>query len=189
MLRICRAALGAALCLQYLLASVKINCSTSKKLTVMKQVENSFIITGFVAKDAEIRTFTNNDVARFPMAIGRKETKDNATNRVSAFINVESLAQERQRIVRVAEKRYAAHHRGVFEARRVDRQERCQAERHQVRGQEVLRGGGETGEGRKAPTQGSRQETEGGGIDRFPLRKERLRPLFSCSMHMKPCSF
>ena len=56
----------------------------------MKQVENSFIITGFVAKDAEIRTFTNNDVARFPMAIGRKETKDNATNRVSAFINVEA---------------------------------------------------------------------------------------------------
>ena len=47
----------------------------------MKQVENSFILTGFVAKDAEIRTFTNNDVARFPMAIGRKETKDNATNR------------------------------------------------------------------------------------------------------------
>ena len=47
-------------------------------------------ITGFVAKDAEIRTFTNNDVARFPMAIGRKETKDNATNRVSAFINVEA---------------------------------------------------------------------------------------------------
>lgn len=33
----------------------------------MKQVENSFVITGFVAKDAEIRTFTNNDVARFPM--------------------------------------------------------------------------------------------------------------------------
>ena len=42
----------------------------------MKQVENSFVITGFVAKDAEIRTFTNNDVARFPMAIGRKETKE-----------------------------------------------------------------------------------------------------------------
>ena len=56
----------------------------------MKQVENSFILTGFVAKDAEIRTFTDNDVARFPMAIGRKETKDNATNRISAFINVEA---------------------------------------------------------------------------------------------------
>ena len=56
----------------------------------MKQVENSFILTGFVAKDAEIRTFTDNDVARFPMAIGRKETKNKATNRISAFINVEA---------------------------------------------------------------------------------------------------
>lgn len=56
----------------------------------MKQVENSFIITGFVAKDAEIRTFTNSDVARFPLAIGRKETKGNETTRVSAFMNVEA---------------------------------------------------------------------------------------------------
>ena len=144
----------------------------------MKQVENSFVITGFVAKDAEIRTFTNNDVARFPMAIGRKETKVHQR---------ESLAQERQRIVRVAEKRYAAHHRGLFEARRVDRQERYQAERHQVRGQEVLRSGGETGEGREAPTQDPRQETEGGSIDLFHLRKERLRPLFLCSMHLVTC--
>ena len=86
----------------------------------MKQVENSFIITGFVAKDAEIRTFTNNDVARFPMAIGRKETKDNATNRVSAFINVEAWRKSGQRIIRVIEKGYAAYHRGLSEARRVD---------------------------------------------------------------------
>ena len=137
----------------------------------MKQVENSFIITGFVAKDAEIRTFTNNDVARFPMAIGRKETKDNATNRVSAFNNEEAWR-----------KRGSA-----FEARRVDRQERYQAERHQVRGQEVLRSGGETGEGREAPTQDPRQETEGGSIDLFHLRKERLRPLFLCSMYLVTC--
>ena len=152
----------------------------------MKQVENSFIITGFVAKDAEIRTFTNNDVARFPMAIGRKETKERHQPRVCLHQRG-SLAQERQRIVRVAEKRYAAHHRGLFEARRVDRQERYQAERHQVRGQEVLRSGGETGEGREAPTQDPRQETEGGSIDLFHLRKERLRPLFLCSMHLVTC--
>ena len=56
----------------------------------MKQSENSFVITGFVAKDAEIRQFTNNDVARFPLAIGRKETKDGQETRVSAFINVEA---------------------------------------------------------------------------------------------------
>ena len=139
----------------------------------MKQVENSFVITGFVAKDAEIRTFTNNDVARHQPRVRLHQRG--------------SLAQERQRIVRVAEKRYAAHHRGLFEARRVDRQERYQAERHQVRGQEVLRSGGETGEGREAPTQDPRQETEGGSIDLFHLRKERLRPLFLCSMHLVTC--
>ena len=83
----------------------------------MKQVENSFILTGFVAKDAEIRTFTNNDVARFPMAIGRKETKDRQRHQPHIrFHQCGSLAQERQRIVRVAEKGYAAHHRGVSEA-------------------------------------------------------------------------
>ena len=56
----------------------------------MKQVENSFVITGFIAKDAEIRTFNNNDLARFPLAVGRTETKDNETTRVSAFLNVEA---------------------------------------------------------------------------------------------------
>ena len=55
----------------------------------MKQVENSFSITGFIAKDAEIRTFTNNSLARFPLAISRQETKDSETTRVSAFLNVE----------------------------------------------------------------------------------------------------
>lgn len=56
----------------------------------MKQVENSFVITGFVAKDAEIRTYNNNDLARFPLAVGRTETKGNETIRVSAFLNVEA---------------------------------------------------------------------------------------------------
>ena len=55
----------------------------------MKQVENSFSITGFIAKDAEIRTFTNNSLARFPLAISRQETKGSETTRVSAFLNVE----------------------------------------------------------------------------------------------------
>lgn len=55
----------------------------------MKQVENSFIITGFIAKDAEIRPFPNNSLARFPLAIARQETKGNETIRVSAFLNVE----------------------------------------------------------------------------------------------------
>lgn len=56
----------------------------------MKQVENSIIITGFVAKDAEIHACTNSDVARFPLAVGRKETRDGSEVRVSAFLNVEA---------------------------------------------------------------------------------------------------
>ena len=39
----------------------------------MKKIENSFVVTGFVAKDAEIRQFTNTSVARFPLAISRQE--------------------------------------------------------------------------------------------------------------------
>ena len=38
-----------------------------------KVVENSFAVTGFVGKDAEIRQFTTASVARFPLAVRRKE--------------------------------------------------------------------------------------------------------------------
>ena len=38
-----------------------------------KVVENSFAVTGFVGKDAEIRQFTTASVARFPLAVSRKE--------------------------------------------------------------------------------------------------------------------
>ena len=37
----------------------------------MKKIENTFAVTGFVGKDAEIRSFTNASVARFSLAIGR----------------------------------------------------------------------------------------------------------------------
>ena len=40
-----------------------------------KVVENSFAVTGFVGKDAEIRQFTTASVARFPLAVSRKEQK------------------------------------------------------------------------------------------------------------------
>ena len=36
-----------------------------------KVVENSFAVTGFVGKDAEIRQFTTASVARFPLAVSR----------------------------------------------------------------------------------------------------------------------
>ena len=42
----------------------------------MKKIENSFVVTGFVAKDAEIRQFTNTSVARFPLAISRQERSE-----------------------------------------------------------------------------------------------------------------
>lgn len=58
----------------------------------MKKVENNFAITGFIGKDAEIRNFANNSVARFPLAIAhtQKRGDDQQETRTSAFINVEA---------------------------------------------------------------------------------------------------
>ena len=56
----------------------------------MKKIENSFAVTGFVGKDAEIRSFTNASVAHFSLAIGRQEKNGEETKRKSAFINVEA---------------------------------------------------------------------------------------------------
>ena len=56
----------------------------------MKKIENSFAVTGFVAKDAEIRQFTTASVARFPLAIARQEKNGEDTNRVSALMNMEA---------------------------------------------------------------------------------------------------
>ncbi len=56
----------------------------------MKKIENNFVVTGFVGKDAEIRQFTNASVARFPLAVSRLEKNGEETNRVSAFINFEA---------------------------------------------------------------------------------------------------
>lgn len=57
----------------------------------MKKIENNFVVTGFVGKDAEIRQFTNASVARFPLAVSRLEKNgDDNSNRVSAFMNCEA---------------------------------------------------------------------------------------------------
>ena len=56
----------------------------------MKKIENNFVVTGFVGKDAEIRQFTNASVARFPLAVSRLEKNGEESNRVSAFINFEA---------------------------------------------------------------------------------------------------
>ena len=54
----------------------------------MKKIENNFTVSGFVGKDAEIRQFTTASVARFPLAVSRKE--QNGEEYVSSFIYVEA---------------------------------------------------------------------------------------------------
>ena len=56
----------------------------------MKKMENSFVVSGFVGKDASIHQFSTASVARFPLAISRTEKSGEETIRTSAFINVEA---------------------------------------------------------------------------------------------------
>ena len=56
----------------------------------MKKMENSFVVSGFVGKDASIHQFSTASVARFPLAISRTEKSGEETIRTSAFINVET---------------------------------------------------------------------------------------------------
>lgn len=57
----------------------------------MKKIENNFVVTGFVGKDAEIRQFTNASVARFPLAVSRLENNGEESKRVSAFMSKHSI--------------------------------------------------------------------------------------------------
>ena len=61
---------------------------TSKNSTIMKKIENTFAVSGFVGRDAEIRQFANTSVARFSMAVGRTEKSGDESTRVSAFMNI-----------------------------------------------------------------------------------------------------
>ncbi|EXY32789.1 single-stranded DNA-binding protein [Bacteroides sp.] len=56
----------------------------------MKKIENTFAVTGFLGKDAEIRQFTNASVARFSLSVSRQEKNGEEANRVSAFMNIEA---------------------------------------------------------------------------------------------------
>ena len=56
----------------------------------MKKIENNFVVTGFVGKDAEIRQFSTASVARFSLAVGRTEKNGEETTRTSAFMNIEA---------------------------------------------------------------------------------------------------
>ena len=48
----------------------------------MKKIENNFIVTGYVGKDAEIRQFTTASVARFSIAVSRQEKSGDDSNNI-----------------------------------------------------------------------------------------------------------
>ena len=57
----------------------------------MKKIENTFTVSGFVGKDAQVREFENASVARFSVAVCRGEKdKDGKTQYSSAFISIEA---------------------------------------------------------------------------------------------------
>ena len=56
----------------------------------MKKIENNFIVTGYVGKDAEIRQFPTASVARFSIAVSRQEKVGEESSYVSAFANIEA---------------------------------------------------------------------------------------------------
>ena len=55
----------------------------------MKKIENSFAVTGFIGKDAEIRSFETASVARFSIAVSRADKAGEETSYVSAFLGIE----------------------------------------------------------------------------------------------------
>ncbi|MDO4496733.1 MAG: single-stranded DNA-binding protein [Bacteroidales bacterium] len=56
----------------------------------MKQIENNFVVSGIVGKDAQIRQFTTSSLARFSLAVSRTEKNGDEPTRVTAFLNVEA---------------------------------------------------------------------------------------------------
>ena len=56
----------------------------------MKKIENSFAVTGFIGKDAEIRSFETASVARFSIAVSRADKAGEETSYVSAFMGIEA---------------------------------------------------------------------------------------------------
>ena len=80
----------------------------------MKKIENSFAVTGFVGKDAEIRQFTTASVARFSMAISRTEKAGEDTTRVSAFLNVETWRKNEKASFELLKKGQMVTCRGFF---------------------------------------------------------------------------
>lgn len=97
----------------------------------MKKIENNFVVTGFVGKDAEIRQFTNASVARFPLAVSRLENNGEESKRVSAFMNFEAWRKNENT-------GYDADRRGVFQARRMERPKRRETQPYRDGRRQVL---------------------------------------------------
>lgn len=87
----------------------------------MKKIENTFAVTGFLGKDAEIRQFTNTSVARFSLAVSRQEKNGEETNRGFRLYEYRGMAQKREyRVVRHPDQRHYAHRRGLLQAGRME---------------------------------------------------------------------
>ena len=56
----------------------------------MKKIENSFAVTGFIGKDAEIRSFETASVARFSIAVSRVGKINEEKTFVSSVMKVEA---------------------------------------------------------------------------------------------------
>ena len=63
----------------------------------MKKIENSFAVTGFIGKDAEIRSFETASVARFSIAVSRADKTGEETSYVSAFMGIEAWSKMEDR--------------------------------------------------------------------------------------------
>ena len=56
----------------------------------MKKIENSFAVTGFIGKDAELRSFGTASMARFSIAVSRADKTGGEISYVSAFMGIEA---------------------------------------------------------------------------------------------------
>ena len=56
----------------------------------MKKIENTFTVSGFVANDAQIRSFQTASVARFSITVCRPEKNGEETVYASAFMTMEA---------------------------------------------------------------------------------------------------
>lgn len=102
-------------------------------------MENSFVVSGFVGKDASIHQFSTASVARFPLAISRTEKSGEETIRTSAFINVEAWRKNENttsfdRLVKGA----TPHGWRLFQAGGVAGCRRCQAQQSGICSHQVL---------------------------------------------------